>query len=169
MNSLGMWQVLPSLWLNSNSMIKIVMKLKIIKRNVLFRSREPLKRFVIWKMGCPVAQAVRHSPPIAGVRSSLLGDTMWVSWWTKRCLDRFISGFLPFSHPKISFYRFTILISFISFHFISSALLMVRQAWSAGIHALCRTRVEICLVSKNKLFTIYLSLFEFFRILTPIC
>ena len=48
-----------------------------------------------------VAQAVRRSPPTAGVPSSRLGHSMWVSWWTKRCLGRFFSGFLPFSLPQI--------------------------------------------------------------------
>ena len=50
-----------------------------------------------------VAQAVRRSPPTAGVPSSRLGPSMWVSPLS--------------SHP---------------FRFISSALVMVRQAWSAG-------------------------------------
>ena len=70
-----------------------------------------------------------------------------------RCFSRF-----PL--PHISFHHFSTLISFISFHFISSAPVMVRQAWSVGIlpihrswtkglhrlssldPALCRTRVE---------------------------
>ena len=53
-----------------------------------------------------------------------------VSWWTKRGLGRVFTGFLPFSFPQISFHLFSTLISSISFH--SSALVMVRQAWSAG-------------------------------------
>ena len=66
-----------------------------------------------------VAQAVRRSPPTAGVPSSRLGHSMWVSWWTKRGLGRFFAGFLPFSLPQISFHHFSILISSISFHLIS--------------------------------------------------
>ena len=65
-----------------------------------------------------VAQAVRRSPPSAGVPSSRLGSSMWVSWWTKRGLGRFFSGFLPFS-PTTNFippYLDTHLIHFVSFH-----------------------------------------------------
>ena len=59
-----------------------------------------------------MAQAVRRSPPTAGVLSSRLGHSMWVSWWTKRGISRF-----PL--PQISFHHFSILISSTSFHFIS--------------------------------------------------
>ena len=59
-------------------------------------------------------QEVRCSPPTAGVPSSRFGPSMWVSWWTKRGLGRFFSGFLPFSPPS----NFSTLISSISFHFI---------------------------------------------------
>ena len=65
-----------------------------------------------------VAQAVRRSPPTAGVPSSRLGPTMWVSWWTKRGLGRFFTGFLPFS-PTTNFippFLHTHLIHFVSFH-----------------------------------------------------
>ena len=79
-----------------------------------------------------MAQAVRRSPSAAGVPSSRLGRSMWVSWWTKRGLGRFFSGFLPFSPTKnfIPPFLHTHLI-----RFISSALVMVRQAWSVGTHA----------------------------------
>ena len=76
-----------------------------------------------------MAQAVRRSPPTAGVPSSPLRHSMWVSWWTERGLGRFFSGFLPFS-PATNF-----ILPFLHTHiirFISSALVMVRQAWSAG-------------------------------------
>ena len=53
-------------------------------------------------IGGLVAQAVRRSPPTAGVPSSRLGSSMRVSWWTKRGLGRFLSGFLPFS-PTTNF------------------------------------------------------------------
>ena len=66
-----------------------------------------------------VAQAVRRSSLTAGVPSSHLGHSVWVSWWTKRGLDRFFSGFSHFPLPQISFHHFSTLISFISFHFIS--------------------------------------------------
>ena len=36
-----------------------------------------------------VTQAVKRSPPTAGVTSSRLGHFLWVSWWTKRGLVRF--------------------------------------------------------------------------------
>ena len=70
-------------------------------------------------IGGLVAQAVRHSPPTAGVPSSRLGHSMLVSWWTKQGLGRFFSGFLPFPLPHISFHHFSTLISSISFHIIS--------------------------------------------------
>ena len=69
-------------------------------------------------VGGLVAQAVRRSPPTAGVPSSCLGPSMWVSWWTKRGLGRFFKGFSRFPLPKISFHHFSTLISSISFHFI---------------------------------------------------
>ena len=65
-----------------------------------------------------VAQAVRRSPPTPGVPSSRLGTSMWVSWWPKRGLGRFFSGFLPFS-PTTNFippFLHTHLIHFVSFH-----------------------------------------------------
>ena len=79
-----------------------------------------------------VAQAVRCSPPTAGVPSSHLGPSMWVSWWTKRGLGRFFTGFLPFS-PTSNF--IPPFLHTHPFRFISSALVMVLQAWSAGTHA----------------------------------
>ena len=80
-------------------------------------------------VGGLVAQAVRHLPPTAGVPSSRLGPSMWVSWWMKRGLGRFFTGFLQFS-PTTNFippFLHTHLI-----HFISSALVMVHQACLAG-------------------------------------
>ena len=65
-----------------------------------------------------VAQAVRRLPPTAGVPSSHLGSSMWVSWWTKRGLGRFFLGLLPFS-PTTNFVPLFFhihLIHFISFH-----------------------------------------------------
>ena len=44
-----------------------------------------------------MAQAARRSPPTAGVPSSRLGPSMWISLWTKRGLGRFFTGFLQFS------------------------------------------------------------------------
>ena len=102
-----------------------------------------------------VAQAVRRWPPTAGVPSWRLGHSMWVSWWTKRGLGRFLPfsptpNFIPPFSPHSSY----------PFRFISSALVMVCQAWSAatlathgpiisGLHrisfldpTLCWTRVE---------------------------
>ena len=65
-----------------------------------------------------VAQAVRHSPPTAGIPSLRLDHSMWVSWWTKRGLGMFFTGFLPFS-PTTNFmppFLHTHLIHFVSFH-----------------------------------------------------
>ena len=80
-----------------------------------------------------MAQAVRRSPPTAEVPSSRLGPSMWVLWWTIRGLGRFFSGFLPFSPTTNS------IPPFLHSHlirFISSDLVMVRQAWSAGTLAI---------------------------------
>ena len=65
-----------------------------------------------------VAQSVRRSPRTAGVPSSRLGHSIWVSWWTKRDLGRFFTGFLPF-YPTTNFiplFLHTHLIHFASFH-----------------------------------------------------
>ena len=65
-----------------------------------------------------LTQAVRRSPPTAGVPSSRLGHSMWVSWWTIRGLVRFFSRFLQFS-PSTNFvppFLHTHLIHFVSFH-----------------------------------------------------
>ena len=68
---------------------------------------------------------------------------MWVSWWTERNLGKLFSGFLPFSLAGISFHHFSTLISFIWFHSISSAPVMVRQAWFAGIIAIHRPSTKV--------------------------
>ena len=78
-----------------------------------------------------MTQAVRRSPPTAGVPSSRLGPSLWVSWWTKRGLGTFFTGFLPFS-PTTNFIPPFLHTHLIHFRFISSALVMVRQAWSTG-------------------------------------
>ena len=79
-----------------------------------------------------MTQAVRRSPPTAAVPSSRLGHSMWVSLQTKQSLGRFLSGFLQFS-PATNF--ITQFIHTHRFHFISSAPVMMRQAWSAGTNA----------------------------------
>ena len=79
-----------------------------------------------------MAQAVRRSPPTAGVPSLHLGHSMWVSWWTKWGLGKFFAGFLPFS-PTTDFISPH---SSHPFRFISSALVMVRQVWSASTLAI---------------------------------
>ena len=43
--------------------------------------------------------------------------------------------FFRFSLPKCSFHHFSTVITFMSFHFISSSTVMVHQTWSAGIFA----------------------------------
>ena len=64
-----------------------------------------------------MAQAVRRSPPTAGVPSSRLGRSMWFSWWTKRSLGRFFSWFLLISTTTnfIPSFLHTHLIQFVSF------------------------------------------------------
>ena len=108
-----------------------------------------------------VAQSVRRSPPTAGVPSSRLGHSMWVSWWMKRDLGRFSWGLSPFS-PATNFIPLclhTHLIHFVLFHFIRTsdgasgvgglAFLLFTDLQTKGLHrmsslapALCRTRVE---------------------------
>ena len=78
-----------------------------------------------------MAQTVRRTPPTAGVPSSRLGPSMWVSWWTKWGLGRFFTGFLLFS-PTTNFIPPFLHTHLTRFRFISSALVMVCQAWSAG-------------------------------------
>ena len=70
------------------------------------------------RRGGLVAQAVGRSPPTAGVPSSLLGPSMWVSWWRKLSLGRFFTGFVPFSPTTnvIPPFLHTHLIHFVSFH-----------------------------------------------------
>ena len=68
-----------------------------------------------------VAQAVRRLPSTAGVSSSSLRHSMWVSWWTKQSLGRFFSVFLLFS-PTTNFippFLHTHLIHFSLLNFIS--------------------------------------------------
>ena len=64
-----------------------------------------------------MAETVRCSRQISGVPSSRLGHSMRVSWWTKRGLRRFFSGFSRFPYHK---FYFTISpYSSLSFHFMS--------------------------------------------------
>ena len=60
----------------------------------------------------------KRLPPTAGVTSSRLCHSTWISWWTKRDLGRFYSGFLPFSRATncIPSFLHTHFIRFISFH-----------------------------------------------------
>ena len=87
------------------------------------RSPKNLKRQILFgykTWGGSIAQAIRRSPPIAGVPISRLGHSMWVSWWTKRSLGRLFSRFLSFS-PATNFiplFLHTHLIRLVSFHFI---------------------------------------------------
>ena len=57
-----------------------------------------------------------RSSPDARVPSSHLGHSMWVLWWTKRGLGRFITRFLPFSPATNSFHHFLTLVSCTLFH-----------------------------------------------------
>ena len=75
-------------------------------------------------------------PPTAGVPSSRLGHSMWVSWWTKRGLGRFFLGFLPFS-PTTNFilpFLHPHLTHFFSFHLIPPC--DGATVWSTGILAI---------------------------------
>ena len=87
--------------------------------NTVFKNIYPyLLRYVKQWEGGLVAQAVRRSLPTAGVPSSRLGPSMWVSWWTKWGLGRFFAGFLPFSPTTnlIPPFLHTHLIHFLPFH-----------------------------------------------------
>ena len=89
-----------------------------------------------------MAQAIRSSRLTAGVPSSRLGNSIWVSWWTKRKQGRIFLGFSTvFPHHK---FRFTISPqSSHSFSFISFIRhMMVRQAWSPDILAIHRLSIK---------------------------
>ena len=85
--------------------------------------------------GGSVAKVVRRSPPTAGIPSSRLGRSMWVSWWKNRRLGRF----LPFSSATnfIPPFLHTHLIRFVSF-----VPVMIHQAWSAGMLAILRSSIK---------------------------
>ena len=89
----------------------------IINIKLSLKSNTKAKKILFWYFKL-VAQAVSLLPPTAGVPSSRLGPSMWVSWWTKRGQGTFFSGFLPFS-PTTNFippFLHTHLIHFASFH-----------------------------------------------------
>ena len=83
----------------------------------------------------PIEYCGSWRPPLWPVFSSRSGS-MWISCWTKRYLSAFFSGFFRFPQPQISFHHFSTPISFIWFHLNSSAPVMMKQAWSAGILAI---------------------------------
>ena len=105
-----------------------------------------------------VAQAVRRSPPTAGVPSSRLGPSMWVRGGRNGVWVGFSRGFSRFPLPPISFHHFSTLISSISFHFIrpcdgASGVVgrhpCYSRTYNVGLHrissldpTLCWTRVE---------------------------
>ena len=82
----------------------------------------------------PVTQAVSRLPPITGVPSLHLSHSMWVSYCTKQGLGRVfpISPTTNFISPFLHLISSTL----VSFNLISSAPIMVRQAWSADILAI---------------------------------
>ena len=73
---------------------------------------------IVWLCGL-VAQAVRRSPPTAGVPSSRLGHSMWFRGGRNGVWVGFSRGFSRFPLSQLSFHHFSTLISSISFHFIS--------------------------------------------------
>ena len=75
-----------------------------------------------------MAQAVRRSPPTARIPSSRLCRDGRKGVWIG-----FSPGFFHFPLPQVSFRDLSTFMSFVSFHFTSSAPVMVHQAWSAGI------------------------------------
>ena len=118
--------------------------------------RDKIGPILYSKYGGLVAQAVSRSPPTAGVPSSRVSHSMWVSWWTKRGLDRFSSRFLLL--PQISFQHFSTLSSSISFHFISSCEgatgVLGRHPCYSQLHrissidpVLCRTLIDFFIYS----------------------
>ena len=107
--TISKWSMGTALWWFGFVSSNAVKNLDCIK-NILSEDQDIL--------GVLVAQAVRRSPPTAGVPSSRIGPSMWVSWWTKRGLSRFFTGFLPFS-PTTNFippFLNAHLIHFVSFH-----------------------------------------------------
>ena len=78
-----------------------------------------------------MAQAARHSSPNTVAPSSLLGHSMWVSWWKNGSLGSFLSWLSPFS-PTTNFIpqilHAHLIHSVISFH----RPVMVRKVSSTG-------------------------------------
>ena len=84
---------------------------------VNFQSNK-LTQFAAVTIGGLMTQVVRCLRPNTGVPSLHLRHCMWVLWWMKLDLDRFFSGFLPFS-PTTNFippFPHTHPIHIISFH-----------------------------------------------------
>ena len=95
-------------------------------------------RHPFWFQAAPCRKRLDTRLPPLRSRARVSFTPLWVLWCTKWCLGRFSSWFLPFS-PATNF-----ILPFFPhpFHFISSALAMVRQAWSAGILANRRPSVK---------------------------
>ena len=131
-----------------------------------------------------VAQAVRRSTPTAGVPS----PSMWVSWWTKRGLGRFLTGFrggrngvwVGFSRgfsrfllPPISFHHFSTLISSISFHFIrpcdgASGVVgrhpCYSRTYNVGLHRISSLDPTLCWTRVEDSSFIYTKIYERYKI-----
>ena len=101
----------------------VIIHLRKCYRPVCFPRNWKLRhiKLLYYRLYCMVVAASwrkRLGAPTGGVPNSRLGPSMWVSWWTKRGLGRFFSGFLPFSPATnfISPFLHPHLIHFVSFH-----------------------------------------------------
>ena len=75
--------------------------------------------FDIWRIGGLVAQAVRRSPPTAGVPVCVSVTPCGFRGGRNGVWVGFSRGFSHFPLPQLSFHHFPTFISSISFHFIS--------------------------------------------------
>ena len=88
-------------------------------QNIIFFNLAIQLNFIISMIGGLVAQAVRRSPPTAGVRVRVSVPPCGFRGGRNGVWVGFSRGFSRFALPQISFHHFSILISSISFHFIS--------------------------------------------------
>ena len=84
-------------------------------------------------MARSVAEWLEHWPSTAWVPSSCLVTSYGFRGGRNWVRVGFSRSFSCFSLPQISFRHLSILMLFISFHFISSSPVLMRQAWSADI------------------------------------
>ena len=112
--------------------------------NTAYLTKDFKKCFVklFWQKILPWATGIRHSPPRGGSRVRVSVSSCRFRGGKCRVWVIFSRGFSHFLLTQISFHHFSALILFNLFQFISSASVMVSQAWSAGILAIHRPSIK---------------------------